>query len=119
MCIVHRKLGFAIVALVALAGSPVQAQTPPYAGKWASQPSQCRVGQEKENAPMIMRRDGYDQHETHCKFTLVRPQMPAWLMKGKCTVDGGHVDIDLTLELAGNRLTVRDENGASSYQRCP
>ena len=102
-------------ALVAAA----HAQTPAYVGKWASQPAQCRVGQEKENAPMVMRRDGYDQHEAHCKFTSVRQKVRVWAVKAHCTVEGDDVDLDLTLEVADNHLTIRDKNGASTYRRCP
>jgi hypothetical protein len=107
--------GAAIAALVA---TPALAQSPAYVGTWASEPVQCRVGQEEENAPMIMRRDGYDRHETHCKFSSVSPKGAAWTVKARCMVEGNNVNISLTLSVTGNRLTIRDERGPSTYLRC-
>ena len=107
--------GAAIAALVA---APALAQTPAYVGTWASDPAQCRVGQEEENAPMIVRRDGYDQHEAHCRFTSIAPKGATWSVKARCTVEGNSVNLDLTLAVSGDRLTVRDERGPSTYQRC-
>ena len=106
----------ALVAIPALAQSP--AQSPAYVGTWASQAAQCRLGQEEENAPMLMRRDGYDQHETHCKFTSVAPKGAAWSVRGRCMVEGDNVNINVTLSVTGDRLTIRDEGGPSVYQRC-
>jgi hypothetical protein len=110
---------FATFAATALASQGAAAQTPPFVGKWASQAPQCRLGQQSENAPMIIRRDGYDQHETHCKFKSVRPQMPAYAIKAQCEVEGDMQDVDLVFQVAGNRLTIRDEAGARVLQKCP
>jgi len=107
-----------VAAIVAVIATPALAQTPGYVGTWASDPAQCRVSQEEENAPMVMRRDGYDQHEAHCKFTTVTPKGADWSVKARCTVEGSAMNINLTLAVAGGRLTVRDEHGASTYQRC-
>jgi len=67
---------------------------------------------------MVLRRDGYDQHEAHCKFTRVA-KGGAWSVKARCVVEGNNVNINLTLAVAGDRLTVRDERGPSTYRRCP
>jgi hypothetical protein len=67
---------------------------------------------------MIMRRNRYDQHETHCTFKSVRPQHPAWAVKAQCQVEGDTVDIDLVLQVTGDRLTIRDETGTRTLQRC-
>ena len=109
---------FCLAATVALAATPALAQSPAYVGTGASEPAQCRVGQEEENAPMIMRRDGYDQHEAHCKFTSVSAKGAAWTVRARCMVEGSNVDTKLTLAVTGDRLTVRDEHGPSTYQRC-
>jgi hypothetical protein len=109
----------ALFAAAALASRSAAAQTPPFVGKWASQAPQCRLGQQAENAPMIIRRDGYDQHETHCKFKSVRPQMPAYAVKAQCQVEGDTQDVDMVFQVAGNRLTIRDEAGARVLQKCP
>jgi hypothetical protein len=33
-------------------------------------------------------------------------------------VEGNNVNVNLTLAVSGDRLTVRDERGPSTYQRC-
>src|SRR5262245_22631682 len=109
-------LAAAIVPGTAAAQSP--AQSPAYVGTWASRPAQCRVDQSSQNAPLIMRRDGYDQHEAHCRFTSVRAQGPAWAVKARCTVEGDTQEMDLVLQVSGNRLTIRDEGGARTLERC-
>jgi hypothetical protein len=114
----HAIAALAAFAAGTLAGDAV-AQSPPFVGKWASQASQCRLAQQSENAPMIVRRDGYDQHETHCKFKSVRPQMPAYAIKAQCEVEGDTQDLDLVFQVTGNRLTIRDEAGARVLQKCP
>jgi hypothetical protein len=107
-----------IAAIVGVIATPVLAQSPAYVGTWASGAAQCRVGQEEENAPMVMRRDGYDQHEAHCKFTSVAAKGAEWSVKARCLVEGNNMNINFTLAVAGDRLTLRDERGTSSYQRC-
>jgi hypothetical protein len=109
---------FRIAVIAAFAATPALARSPAYVGTWASEPAQCRVGQEEQNAPMIMRRDGYDQHEAHCKFTSVSPKGAAWRVRARCVAEGNKTTINLTLAVTGNRLTVRDERGPSTYQRC-
>ncbi|MEA2904569.1 MAG: hypothetical protein QOI12_1956 [Alphaproteobacteria bacterium] len=108
----------AVLAAVATDAGDAFAQAPPYVGTWASRTAQCRVGQESQNAPLIMRRDGYDQHEAHCKFTSVRAQGPAWAVKAQCMVEGDTQNMDLVLQVSGNRLTIRDEAGARTLERC-
>jgi hypothetical protein len=109
---------FRDAAFAVLVATPALAQSPAYVGTWASDPAQCRVGQEEENAPMIMRRDGYDQHEAHCRFANVAPKGAAWSVRARCMVEGNNMNLNLTLAVAGDRLTVRDEHGSSTYQRC-
>jgi hypothetical protein len=109
---------FHIAAIAALLATPALAQSPAYAGTWASEPAQCRVGQEEENAPMVMRRDGYDQHEAHCRFTSVSPKGAGWSVRARCVVEGNNVNVNLTLAVSGDRLTVRDARGPSIYRRC-
>ncbi len=101
-----------------LAPSAALAQAQSYVGKWAAEAAQCKLGQEDENAPLIMKKNGYDRHETHCKFSSVRLQGSSWKVKGSCDVEGDKQDIDLTLTVAGSKLTMRDAQGSSSYQRC-
>src|SRR5581483_6486540 len=97
---------------LALAAAAAHAQTPAYVGTWASKPEQCKLGQDDENGPMIMRRDGYDQHETHCKFTSVRKQGKGWAVAESCDVQGDTQKLNVTLEVAGESLTMSDKGGA-------
>jgi hypothetical protein len=107
------------VATIIPQGEGALAQTPAYVGTWGSQPAQCRLGQDQQDAPMIIKRDGYDQHETHCKFSSVRAKGLAWTVKAKCTVEGDTQNPTLVLRASGNRLTIRDEAGTRTLQRCP
>ncbi len=116
MTSIFRRSRVAVIA--ALVATPALARSPAYVGTWASEPAQCRIGQEEESAPMIMRRNGYDQHEAHCKFTSVSPKGAAWSVRARCMVEGNKMNIKLTLAVARDRLTVRDERGPSTYQRC-
>jgi hypothetical protein len=66
--------------LVTCAALPVGAfaQSEPYVGKWAAKPDQCQVDQSLENAPLVVARRRFDQYETHCEFTSVRPERASW-----------------------------------------
>jgi hypothetical protein len=110
-----RILGCA--ALFALAPLPALAQD--YVGTWASQPAQCRNGQEVEEAPLVMKRSRYDQHETHCMFSSVSKRGAAWAVKSRCQVEGTNVASDFTMQVRGATLTMTDKMGARTLQRCP
>jgi hypothetical protein len=112
------EIAISVAFAAAIVPTTASAQAPGYVGTWADRPAQCRLDQSSENAPIVMRRDGYDQHETHCKFTSVRAQNPAWAIKAQCMVEGDTQSIDLLLSVAGNRLTIRDEAGARTLERC-
>lgn len=56
-------------ALAVLASHPATAAERAYVGTWASQPLRCWIDQSLPAAPLVMTRTGYDQHETHCRFT--------------------------------------------------
>src|SRR5262249_22316819 len=104
----------------AVATGALAEAAPPFVGKWAAQPAQCRLGQESPEAPMIVRRNGYDQHEAHCTSKSVRPQPPAWAIKAECTVEGNRQDYDFVFQVANNRLTIRQQDVApQTLQRCP
>ena len=119
MCaLICNAAAVAMVTAAAIIPNRAAAQTPTYAGTWGSQPAQCRLGQESQDAPMVVRRDGYDQHEAHCKFSSIRAQGPTWAVKARCTVEGDTQNLALVLRVSGNRLTIRDDAGARTLQRC-
>jgi hypothetical protein len=113
---------FAAVVLAmagAMAPSGSSAQDRAYVGTWAAKRAQCRLGQDKEDAPLVLTRNGYDQHETHCKFASVRAQgKNAWRARAKCSVQGDAQSHTFTLTVAGSRLTIRDVQGARVLRRC-
>src|SRR5947209_950168 len=97
-----RRSAGAAVLLCAISMAPecALAQNASYLGTWATKPAQCRLGQAAENAPLVMKRNRYDQHETHCTFKSVRPRGPAWAVKAQCMVEGDTQEIDLTLQVS-------------------
>ena len=111
---------FSAAACVAAAAMPERAgaQSPAYVGTWASRTEQCRMGQDSENAPLILKRGSYDQHEAHCKFVDVRVQGRTWTVNAKCTIEGNAQTLDLVLQTSGRRLTIRDKAGARTFKRC-
>lgn len=99
-------------ALLALSALPAHAQA--YVGTWASDPAQCRNGQEAEDAPLVMRANGYDQHEAHCTFSAIARRGTAWDVKARCRVEGNMQNETFRLEVVGNTLTI----SGRTLQRC-
>ena len=100
------RVTIATLAFCCAATMSARAQSSAFAGTWAEKPAQCRLGQEAEGAPMVIRRDGYDEHETHCRFTSVRQRGAAWAIAAQCVVDGDNQRINMTLTPAGDRLQI-------------
>jgi len=108
-----------VLAVAGAAFEPAAAQSPAYVGTWAVKAAHCRLGQDKQNAPLIMRRRGYDQHEAHCRFTSVRQQGAGWRVQASCSVEGDKQKHAFTLSVAGSRLTLREDGlRAVAYRRC-
>jgi hypothetical protein len=99
-------------ALLALSALPAFAQA--YVGTWASDPAQCRNGQEVEDAPMIMKAKRYDQHETHCTFSSVTKRGAAWTVKARCDVEGDKQNPSFKIEVSGDTLKL----DGRTLQRC-
>jgi hypothetical protein len=118
LAVIRSNAVVAALAAAAIIPDAALAQTPAYVGTWASRPAQCRLGQEVQDAPMIIKRDGYDQHEAHCKFNSVQAQGKAWTVKAKCMVEGDTQDYGFVLQVSGNRLTIKDEAGTRNLARC-
>lgn len=115
-----RPLGLAALAALILAG-PARADDPAYVGTWASDLAQCKVGQDRQEAPLVLSKDGYDQHETHCTFKSAEAAEGGeneWKISADCTVEGSAQPYDFTLIVSGDTLTVTDENGARDLLLC-
>ena len=117
MSIAHR-LSLLLLAALALGGAPAAAKDADYVGTWGKDLAQCKIGQEMENAPMIVKPRRYDRHETHCAFTSVRREGTTWRVKAQCSVEGDKQPFDFILSVAGDRLSMKAGNAKQIFQRC-
>ena len=107
------------LALASIALGPTTASAQSYVGTWGANPVQCVIDQSLQAAPMIVRRDRYDQHETHCKFANIRKSGKAsWRVRARCSVEGDRQAHTFTMSVQGNFMTVRDGRGARNFVRC-
>ena len=116
----HTKF-FRIVAVVIgglLFAAPARAADPDFAGKWSLDPANCSEGQESENAPLVITKERYDQHESHCVFKSVEGGGGEWKIAAECTVEGGQMPYDFSLTLSGDTLTFTDSGGPRDFLRC-
>ena len=108
-----------VMALAPLIADAAHARSPAYVGTWASSRQQCRIDQSRQNAPLILRRNGYDQHEAHCTFASVsQAGAGAWRARARCSVEGDRQNHTITLTVRGNRLTLREGRGSRLLMRC-
>jgi hypothetical protein len=83
----------------------VSVDEPAYVGIWGVDLAQCSVGQEYDRPPMILRADGYDQHEAHCEFELVEQTGPAqWHVSGQCSVEGDEQPLEYNMAIVDGDL---------------
>jgi hypothetical protein len=113
-----RSIGFATLAAALIAQAPAYAADATYVGTWASDLAQCKVPQERQEAPLVLSKDGYDQHETHCKFKSVNGADGEWKVTSDCTIEGSAEPYDFTLTVSGDTLTVTDAAGARDLLAC-
>jgi hypothetical protein len=107
-----------VVALIPWASSSASATT--YVGTWAANAAQCGVDQSRQNAPLVIGRGRYDQHETHCTFTSLRKSgASTWRMRARCTVAGNRQTHTFSLAVDGDALAMRDRYGVRKLVRCP
>ncbi|HYD15708.1 MAG TPA: hypothetical protein VEA77_04850 [Hyphomicrobium sp.] len=116
--ITTRLLGIVMAVAAIAATHPANAADPAYVGTWASDVAQCKVDQSRQEAPLVLSKDGYDQHETHCKFKSVDESDGQWNVKSDCTVEGSAQPYDFTLTVSGDTLTVADEAGSRDLLIC-
>lgn len=114
-----RTLALATIAAASLFASlPARAADPAYVGTWASDLAQCKVPQERQEAPLVLSKDGYDQYETHCTFKSVDGADGEWKVKSDCTVEGTAESYEFTLTVSGDTLTLTDDTGARDLLLC-
>jgi hypothetical protein len=107
-----------MIAALALASEPLRADDAPYVGTWALNVANCKVAQDSQDAPLVIAKDRYDQHEVHCAFKSVTEKDGDYRIAGDCTVEGNPQAYDFTLTVSGDTLTFTDEAGARDFLRC-
>ncbi|MBI1650187.1 hypothetical protein [Hyphomicrobium sulfonivorans] len=113
-----RPLVFAVVASALFGATALRAEEPPFVGTWSLDPAQCTVGQENREAPLILAKDRYDQHESHCVFKSVQQVESDWTIAATCTIEGDELDYAFSLTVSGDTLTFTDSAGARDFLRC-
>ena len=108
----------ALIAAVTALALPVRADDAPYVGTWALDIANCNTPQDSQNAPLVIAKDRYDQHEVHCTFKSVDTKESDYKIAGDCTVEGNAQSYDFTLTVSGDTLTFTDEAGARDFLRC-
>ena len=109
----------AALILLAVAGlGTARAGDPLFVGTWSLDPVNCDAGQETENAPLVIAKDRYDQHESHCTFKSVQQKDSDWKVTSDCLVEGSATPYDFTLTVSGDTLTFTDSGGARDFLRC-
>jgi hypothetical protein len=108
-----------VAACLALAGfGAACADEPPFVGTWSLDPVNCKAGQETENAPLVIAKDRYDQHESHCTLKSVQQKDSDWKVSSDCMVEGSATPYDFTLTVSGDTLTFTDSGGPRDFLRC-
>ncbi len=107
-----------ILTAVLLTTSPAIAAEPAYVGTWGVSAAQCKIPQDRQGAPMIIRAKGYDQHEAHCSFTSIKKVGSSWKVKAACSVEGDSQKDAFTLQVSGNTLTLKQGGSTRAYKRC-
>ncbi|MFA5901432.1 MAG: hypothetical protein WC829_20205 [Hyphomicrobium sp.] len=111
-------LAAAVLATAIVSVAPAVAGDPAFVGTWSLDPANCGAGQESENAPLVIAKDRYDQHESHCSFKSVAGGDGEWKIASQCSIEGSPTDYDFSLILSGNTLTFTDSGGPRDFLRC-
>ncbi len=91
---------------------------PAYIGTWADDPAQCSQPQDSEDAPMVITKERFDQHEAHCEFTSVSGNGNEWKVSSKCSVEGDEQVYEFGMSVADKSLAMVDDAGTHIYSRC-
>jgi len=115
-----RSLTVLSAALITTAlAVPASADDPTYIGTWAGDLEQCKTPQEQPGAPMVIAKDRYDQHETHCEFKSVEGAAPDWKIAAECTVEGNAQPMEFAFTVSGDTLSIKDDTGTQDLLKCP
>jgi hypothetical protein len=115
MNLTHRIV---LAATFLLTASPAYAVDPAYAGTWGISAKQCKIPQDLQGAPMVIRAKGYDQHEAHCDFKTVKKTGAVWNVVAACSVEGDKQKGAFTLKVVDDTLVLTQGKIARTYRRC-
>lgn len=107
-----------LLGALSLAAVPAAAADPAFAGKWAEDIATCKLGQDDQNAPLIITKGGYDQHEAHCKFKKLEGSGNEWKADAECSVEGDSQSTSFTFSVSGDTLTIGEDGSTRDYLRC-
>ncbi len=118
---VRKALGPLTLGLaIAIAANGTASAAEEFAGTWAADLANCKTPQSRQDAPLILSAKGYDQHETHCKFSGLKPAGAGeWTAAAQCSVEGDTHSFDVRLTLSGQTLTLSEDGGGRDLLRCP
>lgn len=118
MNLVARRTGILATAAVLMNVPAALAAQPPYVGTWAAHRAMCTIPQSRSGAPIVVRIDGYDQHETHCSFRNARKVFGGWTVDAACAVDGDRQKHGFKLSVSRDRLTIHEGRHKRILVRC-
>ncbi|MFN3623128.1 MAG: hypothetical protein ACK4TP_03620 [Hyphomicrobium sp.] len=107
-----------LLMMTFLAAAAVRADGPAFVGTWSLDPANCGAAQESESAPLVIAKDRYDQHESHCTFKSVSGGNGEWKIASECMIEGSPTPYDFSLTLSGDTLTFTDSGGPRDFLRC-
>lgn len=107
-----------VIAAFLLVAPPALAAEPVYVGTWGVSAAQCKIRQDRQGAPMVIRAKGYDQHEAHCNFTSVKKIGASWSVAAACSVEGDKQKDAFTLKVVDDALVLTQGGVARTYRRC-
>ena len=86
---------------------PARADDAPYVGTWALDIANCETPQDSQDAPLVIAKDRYDQHEVHCTFKSVDAK-EATTRSPATARSKARPSRDFTLTVSGDTLTFTD-----------
>lgn len=110
-------LALAVALLPAATLGAPRTIAPAYVGTWGDAAS-CKLPQDDQGAPMIIKAGGYDRHETHCTFSGLKKKGNTWSGRETCTVEGSKQRGKITMTVDGDTLTIDEGPGPRTLSRC-
>ena len=118
-----RALLLACLLLSSLSGAHAAS---PYEGRWTENPAWCRNTRASgtDELPITITRRSIETFASSCRVLSSARKGAAWVLRTSCRDEGQtgtepRIPDTVTLRVNGNRLSLRDMNGAPNLTRCP